>query len=296
MSILIDKTTRIVCQGITGKAGAFHTAQCLDYGSKIVAGVVPGKGGQKSEHGIDIFDTAHQAIAAEGADVSMVFVPAPFAADAAMEAADAGVKLVAIITEGIPTLDMIKLRKYLDDKDVKLIGPNCPGLITPGQCKIGIMPGYIHLPAEKADKAVGIISRSGTLTYEAVWQCTTRKIGQSTCVGIGGDPVKGLNFVELLEMFEADSETDAVVIIGEIGGSDEERAAEYIKTMSKPVVAFIAGRTAPPGKRMGHAGAIISGSKGTAEGKIDALKAAGASIADSPTQIGETTEKALATN
>ncbi len=289
MSILVDRDTVVICQGITGKAGAFHTARCLEYGTKMVGGVSPGKGGTKSEHDLPVFNNCHDAVAATGADVSMVYVPAPFAADAAMEAADAGCSLVILITEGVPTLDMVKAREYLDQKGTLLIGPNCPGVITPGQCKIGIMPGYIHKPKEDGTKGVGIISRSGTLTYEAVWQCTSRDISQTTCVGIGGDPVKGLNFIELLDMFEKDEDTDAIIMIGEIGGTDEEHAAKHIeKHIGKPVVAFIAGQTAPPGKRMGHAGAIISGGEGTANSKIAALKEAGVQIADSPATIGET--------
>ncbi len=289
MSILVDRNTKLICQGITGSAGAFHTRQCLDYGTQVVGGVTPGKGGQKSEHGLPIFNTVDQAVGATGADATMIFVPAPFAADAAMEAAEAGIRVVVLITEGVPTLDMVRARKFLEDKGAHLIGPNCPGVITPGQCKIGIMPGYIHRPPQNGDQAVGIISRSGTLTYEAVWQCSTRAIAQSTCVGIGGDPVKGLNFIELLEMFEADGDTDAIIMIGEIGGTDEEAAAAYIKEqVSKPVVAFIAGQTAPPGKRMGHAGAIISGGSGDAQSKIAALKEAGIAVADSPADIGET--------
>ncbi len=291
MSILINHETRVICQGITGKAGAFHTAECLEYGTKLVGGVSPGKGGTQSEHGLPVFDTCHDALAATGADVSMIFVPAPFAADAAMEAADAGCSLVVLITEGIPTLDMVRAREYLEQKGTLLIGPNCPGIITPGECKVGIMPGYIHKPVEDGCKRVGVISRSGTLTYEAVWQCTVRGIAQSTCVGIGGDPVKGLNFIDLLEMFERDKQTDAIIMIGEIGGTDEEEAAKYIdRHISKPVVAFIAGQTAPPGKRMGHAGAIISGGEGTAASKIAALKEAGVDVADSPARIGETLE------
>ncbi len=288
MSILVNKQSRVICQGITGNAGAFHTARCLEYGSQMVGGVSPGKGGTKSEHGLPVFNTCHDAVKDTGAEVSMIFVPAPFAADAAMEAADAGCSLVVLITEGIPTLDMSRARKYLDDKGALLIGPNCPGVITPGECKIGIMPGYIHKPCENGSKSVGIISRSGTLTYEAVWQCTTRGISQSTCVGIGGDPVKGLNFIELLGMFQDDPKTDAIIMIGEIGGTDEEQAAAYIQAkVTKPVAAFIAGQTAPPGKRMGHAGAIISGGEGTADSKIEALKEAGVSVADSPATIGE---------
>ena len=288
MSILVDRDTPVICQGITGQAGAFHTAACLEYGTKLVGGVTPGKGGTHSEHGLPIFNTCHDAVAATGADASMVFVPARFAADAAMEAADAGCSLVVLITEGIPTLDMVRVRAFLDQKGTWLIGPNCPGIITPGQCKIGIMPGYIHKAVEDGCKSVGIISRSGTLTYEAVWQCTTRGIAQSTCIGIGGDPVKGLNFIELLKQFEEDPETDAMIMIGEIGGTDEEEAAKYIERhVSKPVVAFIAGQTAPPGKRMGHAGAIISGGEGTASTKVAALKEAGVVVAESPAKIGE---------
>ncbi|RJP31061.1 MAG: succinate--CoA ligase subunit alpha [Phycisphaerales bacterium] len=288
MSILVDTDTRLICQGITGKAGAFHTAQCLEYGTKVVGGVSPGKGGTTSEHGLPVFNSCHEAVREAGANATMIFVPAPFAADAAMEASDAGIKLVVLITEGIPTLDMVKAREYLDQNGTLLVGPNCPGIITPGQCKIGIMPGYIHRPARAGSRAVGVISRSGTLTYEAVWQCTTRDIGQTTCIGIGGDPVKGLNFIELLERFEQDPQTDAVVMIGEIGGTDEEKAAEYIREhVTKPVVAFIAGQTAPPGRRMGHAGAIISGGEGTAASKVAALKAAGVTVSASPAAIGE---------
>lgn len=295
MSILVDRKTKVICQGITGKAGAFHTAGCLAYGTKMVGGVSPGKGGTRSEHGLPVFSTCHDAVDATGADATMIFVPAAFAADAAMEAADAGIGLIVLITEGVPTLDMVRLRHYLDEKGVLLIGPNCPGIITPGQCKIGIMPGYIHKAATGRVPAAGIISRSGTLTYEAVWQCTTRGIAQSTCVGIGGDPVKGVNFIELLQMFEDDPATDAIVMIGEIGGTDEEEAARFIRDhVSKPVVAFIAGRTAPPGKRMGHAGAIISGGEGTADSKVAALKKAGVTTAESPARIGEALESLLA--
>ncbi|MGB0714480.1 MAG: succinate--CoA ligase subunit alpha [Phycisphaerae bacterium] len=294
MSILVNKDTKIMCQGITGKAGAFHTAQCLDYGTKMVGGVSPGKGGTKSEHGLPVFNSCHDAVAGTGAEVSMIFVPAPFAADAAMEAADAGCRLVVLITEGIPTLDMVKAREYLDSKNVMLIGPNCPGVITPGECKVGIMPGYIHKPRNGSGKTVGIISRSGTLTYEAVWQCSSRDIAQSTCVGIGGDPVKGLNYIELMNMFEEDNETDGIIMIGEIGGTDEETAAAHIRDhIKKPVAAFIAGQTAPPGKRMGHAGAIISGGEGTASSKIAALKEAGVAVADSPAKLGETMASVL---
>ncbi|MFH0980706.1 MAG: succinate--CoA ligase subunit alpha [Planctomycetota bacterium] len=294
MSILVNKSTKVICQGITGQAGAFHTAKCLEYGTRFVGGVSPGKGGTKSEHGLPVFNTCHEAVRATGAEASMVFVPPGFAADALMEAADAGCTLIVAITEGIPALDMVKVRKFLDDRGVRLIGPNCPGIITPGECKIGIMPGYIHRPPQDGGKNVGLISRSGTLTYEAVWQCTTRGIAQTTCVGIGGDPVKGLNFIELLEMFQADPATHAVILIGEIGGSDEEAAAQYVREhVTKPVVAFIAGQTAPPGKRMGHAGAIISGGEGTAASKIAALQAAGVTVSPSPATLGETVAKVL---
>ena len=294
MSILVDKDTKVICQGITGKAGAFHVAQCLEYGTQIVGGVSPGKGGTKSEHGLQVFGNCKDALAATGADVSLVFVPPAFAADAIMEATEGGASLVVVITEGIPALDMVKVRKYMDDRGTLLIGPNCPGIITPGQCKIGIMPGYIHRPPQKGSKTVGIISRSGTLTYEAVWQCTTRKISQTTCIGIGGDAVKGLNFIELLELFEQDGDTDAIILIGEIGGTDEEAAAHYIERyVAKPVVAFVAGQTAPPGKRMGHAGAIISGGEGTAASKMAALKEAGVTVAESPAAIGETVANLL---
>ena len=294
MSILVDKDTKVICQGITGKAGAFHVAQCLEYGTQIVGGVSPGKGGTKSEHGLQVFGNCKDALAATGADVSLVFVPPAFAADAIMEATEGGASLVVVITEGIPALDMVKVRKYMDDRGTLLIGPNCPGIITPGQCKIGIMPGYIHRPPQKGSKTVGIISRSGTLTYEAVWQCTTRGISQTTCIGIGGDAVKGLNFIELLELFEQDGDTDAIILIGEIGGTDEEAAAHYIERyVTKPVVAFVAGQTAPPGKRMGHAGAIISGGEGTAASKMAALKEAGVTVAESPAAIGETVANLL---
>jgi succinyl-CoA synthetase alpha subunit len=294
MSILINKNTRVLCQGITGKAGAFHTAQCLEYGTQIVGGCTPGKGGTQSEHGLPVFDTCHAAVAATGADATMIFVPAAFAAEAAMEAADAGIKLVVLITEGIPTLDMIKCRKYLDDRGTRLVGPNCPGIISPGACKIGIMPGYIHKAPTRGSRNVGIISRSGTLTYEAVWQCSERGFAQTTCVGIGGDPVKGLNFIELLDLFEADPDTHAIVMIGEIGGTDEEQAAAHIRAqIRKPVVAFIAGQTAPPGRRMGHAGAIISGGEGTAKSKIAALRDAGVTVSDSPATIGDAVAKVL---
>jgi succinyl-CoA synthetase alpha subunit len=297
MSILVDKNTRVVCQGITGRHGAFHTGQCLDYGTKVVAGCVPGKGGtvfEHEKHKVPVFDTVQQAVAETGATASMVFVPAAFAAAAVMEAADAGLKLVVLITEGIPTLDMVRARKYLDDHGTYLIGPNCPGIITPAECKMGIMPGYIHKPPSNGSKNVGIISRSGTLTYEVVWQCSERGFAQTTCIGIGGDPVKGLNFIELLDMFEADPATHAMVLIGEIGGTDEEMAAAHIReNIRKPVVAFIAGQTAPPGKRMGHAGAIISGGEGTAASKIKALRDAGITVSESPATIGDGVVKAL---
>ena len=297
MSILVNKDTKVICQGITGSAGAFHTKQCLEYGTKMVGGVTPGKGGQKDANGLPIFDTVAQAVRATGADATMIFVPPPFAADAIMEAADAGIRVIVAITEGIPVLDMVKAKAFLSDRPKSvLIGPNCPGVITPGECKIGIMPGYIHLPAGKAKsgKKVGIISRSGTLTYEAVWQCATRGIGQTTAVGIGGDPVKGLNYIELLDLFNKDPETDAIILIGEIGGADESQAAAWAKqNVKKPMVAFIAGRTAPPGKRMGHAGAIISGGEDTAESKVAALKAAGIAVSESPATIGETMAKLI---
>ncbi len=294
MSILVNKDTRVLVHGITGKAGAFHAAQCLAYGTQIVGGVVPGKGGTRSEHGLPVFNDTYEAVRETGADCSLIFVPAAFAADSAMEAAAAGIKLIVLITEGVPTLDMVRARKYLDDCGTMLIGPNCPGIITPGQCKLGIMPGYIHKAPEAGTKNIGLISRSGTLTYEAVWQCSTRGIAQTTCVGIGGDPVKGLNFIELLTMFNDDPQTHAIVMIGEIGGSDEEAAARFIRErVRKPVVSFIAGQTAPPGKRMGHAGAIISGGEGTAASKIAALKEAGAHVASSPADIGATMAKAL---
>src|SRR3954451_1005691 len=297
MSILVNKNTKVICQGITGSAGAFHTKQCLEYGTKMVGGVTPGKGGQKDAKGLPIFNTVHDAVKATGADATMIFIPPPFAADGIMEAADAGIKTICAITEGIPVLDMVKAKAFLKDKpNVNLIGPNCPGVITPGECKIGIMPGYIHLPAKeaKSGKRVGIISRSGTLTYEAVWQCTTRNIGQTTCIGIGGDPVKGLNYVECLDLFNKDADTDAIVMIGEIGGSDEADAAIWAKAnVKKANVGFIAGRTAPPGKRMGHAGAIISGGDDTADAKLRTFKECGIHVSESPATIGETMAKAL---
>src|SRR5690242_961470 len=272
MSILVNKDTKVICQGITESAGAFHTKQCLEYGTQMVGGVTPGKGGQKDANGLPIFNSVQEAVRQTGANATMIFVPPPFAADGIMEAADAGIKVICAITEGVPVLDMVKAKAFLKDKPASaLIGPNCPGVITPGECKIGIMPGYIHTPRGEAKtaKSVGIVSRSGTLTYEAVWQCSTRGIGQTTCVGIGGDPVKGLNYIELLAMFNKDKATDGIILIGEIGGSDESEADKYIQgNVKKPVAAFIAGRTAPPGRRMGHAGAIISGGEDTAEAKI----------------------------
>ncbi len=291
MSILVDKNTRLICQGITGKAGAFHSEQCRDYGTNLVGGVTPGKGGS-STLGVPIFDTCEEAVKATGANATMIFVPPPFAADSILEAADAGIALIVAITEGIPVLDMARAVAYLKahHPTVRLIGPNCPGVITPGQCKIGIMPGYIHKPGR-----VGVVSRSGTLTYEAVWQLTNLGIGQSTCVGIGGDPVNGTSFVDALNMFEADPNTDAVLMMGEIGGNAEEQAAELKKSgkFTKPLAAFIAGQTAPPGKRMGHAGAIISGGSGKAEDKIAALEGAGIRVAKSPADMGITLQAAI---
>ena len=283
MSILINKDTKVVCQGITGQAGSFHAERMLEYGTILVAGVTPGKGGT-IQHKVPVFDSVLDAAQHTGANASVIYVPAAFAADAIMEAAEAGIELIVCITEGIPALDMVKVKKYLSNKKTRLIGPNCPGIITPGACKIGIMPGYIHKPGN-----VGVVSRSGTLTYEAVWQLTQRGLGQSTCIGIGGDPIVGTDFVDVLRLFQGDKETNAIVLIGEIGGSAEEEAAEVIKQeITKPVIGFIAGNTAPPGRRMGHAGAIISGNKGTAISKITALKNAGVTIADSPADIGET--------
>ncbi len=280
MSILIDKNTRLVVQGITGRDGSFHTQQMLDYGTRVVAGVTPGKGGARVA-GVPVFDTMAEAVRQTGANTSVLYVPPAFAVDALLEAADAGVNLVVCITEGIPANDMLRVVRYFEVCDVRLVGPNCPGVIAPGICKVGIMPGQIH---ERG--SVGVVSRSGTLTYEVVHHLTSAGIGQSTCIGIGGDPIIGTRFLDVLEMFERDRQTEAVVLIGEIGGSDEEMAAEYIqRQMTKPVVAFIAGRTAPPGKRMGHAGAIISGGSGTAAEKIAAFRAAGVEVADTPAEI-----------
>ncbi len=291
MSILVDKNTRVICQGITGSGGgAFHTKGCLDYGTQMVGGTSPGKGGTKDANGLPVFDTVEQAVRATGATATMIFVPPLFAADAICEAASAGIKLIVAITEGIPVLDMVKVKTYLAGfgDDVTLVGPNCPGVITPGECKIGIMPGYIHQPPAAGKKNVGIVSRSGTLTYEAVWQTTQMGWAQSTCVGIGGDPVKGLEFIDVIGMFQNDSATDAIIMIGEIGGTAEEQAADFIKKhVTKPVAGFIAGRTAPPGKRMGHAGAIISGGEGTAASKISAMRTAGIIVADSPADMGK---------
>ncbi len=288
MSILVDKDSKVVCQGITGNQGSFHTEQCIEYGTQVVVGVTPGRGGEK-ELGVPVYNTMREAVRETGADVSMIYVPAPFAADAILEAADSGVELIVCITEGIPVLDMVKVKAALADYDCRLIGPNCPGIITPDECKIGIMPGFIHRKGR-----VGIVSRSGTLTYEAVYQTTQNGLGQSTCIGIGGDPVRGMNFIDCLELFQADAATDGILMVGEIGGSDEEAAAEYIQAeVTKPVVAYIAGVTAPPGKRMGHAGAIIAGGKGTAEDKFAALDAAGVTTVRSPAELGRTMKTLL---
>lgn len=288
MSILVGKNTRLIVQGITGLAGAFHTKQCKEYGTHVVGGVTPGKGGETLE-GTPIFNSVRDAIDKTQANATMIYVPAPYAADAVIEAADAGIELIICITEGIPVMDMIGVKQYLKTTKSLLVGPNCPGVITPGECKIGIMPGYIHKPGK-----VGVVSRSGTLTYEAVHQLSQRGIGQSTCVGIGGDPVQGLSFLDVLKLFNADPNTEGVIMLGEIGGSAEETAAEYIKSeMKKPVVGFIGGQTAPEGKRMGHAGAIISGGSGKATDKIKALEKAGVSVSMSPATLGETMAKAL---
>ncbi|RAL25277.1 succinate--CoA ligase subunit alpha [Lujinxingia litoralis] len=288
MSVMVDESTRLIVQGITGSVGSFHTEQMIDYGTNIVGGVTPGKSGQKV-HGVPVFDTVAEAVAETKCNASVIYVPPPFAADAIMEAADAGVELIVAITEGVPVQDMITVVRYLKDKDVRLLGPNCPGVISPGKCKIGIMPGHIHMPGK-----VGVVSRSGTLTYEAVGQLSALGIGQSTCIGIGGDPINGMNFIDALELFENDPDTEAVVMIGEIGGTAEEEAAAWVKAnMTKPVAGFIAGASAPPGKRMGHAGAIISGGKGTAEEKFKAMEEAGIAVSRSPAEIGETLKKAL---
>ena len=290
MSILVNENTRLMVQGLTGREGSFHALRCIEYGTNLVAGVTPGRGGTMWEEKVPVFNTVNQAVSETGANVALIFVPAAFAADAILEATDAGIPLIACITEGIPVMEMVRVAKYLEDKPTRLIGPNCPGLISPGsQCKIGIMPGNIHTPGK-----VGVISRSGTLTYEAVNQLTALGIGQSTCVGIGGDPIGGMSFVDILQLFQEDPETDAVVLIGEIGGIKEQEAAEYIRDhFTKPVVGLVAGTTAPAGRRMGHAGAIITGSAARADEKIRALKEAGVHMAPSPAEIGTTMKQAL---
>jgi succinyl-CoA synthetase alpha subunit len=289
MSILINKQTRVICQGITGSAGQFHSKNCLEYGTQLVAGVTPGKGGQETL-GVPVYNTVAEAVEKQQADASMIFVPPAFTAGAILEAVDAGIKVIAAITEGVPVLDMVRVyNKIRDRQDVHLIGPNCPGVITADECKMGIMPGYIHKKG-----CVGVMSRSGTLTYEAVWQTSQLGLGQTTCVGLGGDPIVGTSFIDLFKMFEADGETEAIIMIGEIGGSAEEEAAAFVKEhVTKPVAAFIAGRTAPPGRRMGHAGAIISGGKGTATEKIAALEAAGIEVAQSPADMGAAVQRAM---
>jgi succinyl-CoA synthetase alpha subunit len=288
MSILIDSTTRVICQGITGAQGTFHTRQMVEYGTNMVGGVTPGKGGTKID-GIPVFNSVESAVRETGCNATVIYVPAPFAADAIMEAVDAGIELVICITEGIPVLDMVKVRRFMEGSGSRLIGPNCPGVITPGECKIGIMPGHIHKKG-----IAGVVSRSGTLTYEAVDQLTRLGIGETTCVGIGGDPINGTNFIDILTLFESDPETEAVVMIGEIGGTAEEEAAAFVKEkMTKPVVGYIAGVTAPKGKRMGHAGAIISGGKGTATDKMAAMREAGITVTESPAEIGSTLQKIL---
>jgi succinyl-CoA synthetase alpha subunit len=289
LSILVDKNTRLVVQGITGGEGTFHTRQMIEYGTKVVAGVTPGKGGQKFDDKIPIYNTVEDAVAKQGANTAVIFVPPAFASDAIIESAKDGISVVVCIAEGIPTLDMVKVYEFLNGRPTRLVGPNCPGVISPGKAKVGIMPGFIH-----KEGSVGVVSRSGTLTYEAVHQLTTLGIGQTTCMGIGGDPVIGTNFVDALGLFEQDPETKAVVMIGEIGGSAEEEAAKFVKeNMSKPVVSFIAGRTAPPGRRMGHAGAIIAGGKGTAAEKMEALRSCGVHVCDSPADIGATVAKVI---
>ena len=289
MAVLVDQNTKVIVQGITGSHGSFHAKQMMEYGTKIVGGVTPGKGGQLFEEKVPIFNAMKEAVEQTGANTSVIYVPARFAKDAILEAADSGIKLIICITEGIPILDMIRVKKLLCGKPVRLIGPNCPGIISPGASKVGIMPGYIHKKG-----GIGVVSRSGTLTYEAVWQMTTRNIGQSTVVGIGGDPISGTNFIDCLELFEKDSDTEAVVLIGEIGGNAEEKAAEFIRAhVSKPVVAFVAGMTAPSGKRMGHAGAIISGGSGTAPEKIKALREAGVTLCKSPAHVGQAVAEVL---
>ena len=288
MSILINKDTKVICQGITGNSGRVHTKHMLEYGTKILAGVTPGKGGSRV-YEIPVFDSVEEAVEKTECDTSIIYVPAPFAADAIIEAVEAGIKLIICITEGIPTIDMLRVKAYLTTKITRLIGPNCPGIITPGESKIGIMPGYIHTPG-----TVGVVSRSGTLTYEAVWQLTKRNIGQSTCIGIGGDPVIGTSFIDVLKLFQEDNGTKAIVLIGEIGGSAEEEAAEFIKQeMTKPVISFIAGLTAPKGKRMGHAGAIIASGKGTVEEKVYCLRDANVTVVNNPADIGETVAKCI---
>jgi succinyl-CoA synthetase alpha subunit len=288
VSILVDENTRVVVQGITGREGTFHTQQMKAYGTKIVAGVTPGKGGTIHE-GVPVFDTVEQAVRETGANTSVIYVPAAFAADAILEAADAGIALIVCITEGIPVLDMVKVMAFLKDRPARLIGPNCPGVISPGKCKVGIMPGHIH-----REGSIGVVSRSGTLTYEAVWQLTQRGLGQSTCVGIGGDPIVGTSFVDVLRLFEQDAQTKAVVLIGEIGGTAEEEAAAFVRArMTKPVIGFVAGQTAPPGRRMGHAGAIISGGQGTAAEKMRAMEAAGIHVVRSPAEIGATVARVM---